>query len=56
MVITEMTAEALIVKKKAPYVPETTAEPREQKVDAVASSRYGKIEPRKPAQADVTEE
>lgn len=34
-------------EKKAPYVPETPKEPREQKVDAAASSRYGKIEPKK---------
>ncbi len=32
--------------RKAPYVPQVSAE-REQKVDAVSSSRYGKIEPRK---------
>ncbi len=43
-------------EKRAPYVPETSGEPREQKVDAVSSSRYGKIEPKKPAQTDVTEE
>lgn len=36
-------------EKRAPYVPETPKEPREQKVDAVSSSRYGKIEPKKPA-------
>lgn len=34
-------------ERKAPYVPQVSAE-REQKVDAVSSSRYGKIEPRKP--------
>ena len=39
--------------KKAPYVPQVSAE-REQKVDAVSSSRYGKIEPRKPV--ETTEE
>ena len=43
-------------EKRAPYVPETSAEPREQKVDAVASSRYGKIEPKKPVQTETTEE
>lgn len=36
-------------EKRAPYVPEAPKEPREQKVDAVSSSRYGKIEPKKPA-------
>ena len=40
-------------EKKAPYVPQVSAE-REQKVDAVSSSRYGKIEPRKPV--ETTEE
>ena len=35
--------------RKAPYVPQVSAE-REQKVDAVSSSRYGKIEPRKPVE------
>lgn len=40
--------------RKAPYVPQVSAEPREQKVDAVSSSRYGKIEPRKPV--ETTEE
>jgi len=39
--------------RKAPYVPQVSAE-REQKVDAVSSSRYGKIEPKKPA--ETTEE
>ena len=39
--------------RKAPYVPQVSAE-REQKVDAVSSSRYGKIEPRKPV--ETTEE
>lgn len=38
-------------EKRAPYVPETPKEPREQKVDAIASSRYGKIEPKKPVEA-----
>ena len=37
-------------ERKAPYVPQVSAEPREQKVDAVSSSRYGKIEPRKPVE------
>lgn len=36
--------------RKAPYVPQVSSEPREQKVDAVSSSRYGKIEPRKPVE------
>ncbi len=40
-------------EKKAPYVPQVSAE-REQKVDAVSSSRYGKIEPKKPV--ETTEE
>lgn len=43
-------------EKRAPYVPETPKEPREQKVDAVSSSRYGKIEPRKPAAPSSEEE
>ena len=34
-------------ERKAPYVPQVSTEPREQKVDAVSSSRYGKIEPKK---------
>ncbi len=42
-------------EKRAPYVPQVSAEPREQKVDAVSSSRYGKIEPKKPVQ-ETTEE
>ena len=37
-------------ERKAPYVPQVSAE-REQKVDAVSSSRYGKIEPKKPVEA-----
>lgn len=37
-------------ERKAAYVPQASAEPREQKVDAVSSSRYGKIEPKKPVQ------
>ncbi len=37
-------------ERRAPYVPETPKEPREQKVDAAASSRYGKIEPKKTAE------
>lgn len=40
-------------ERKAPYVPQVSAE-REQKVDAVSSSRYGKIEPKKPV--ETTEE
>ncbi len=36
-------------ERKAPYVPQVSAE-REQKVDAVSSSRYGKIEPKKPVE------
>lgn len=42
-------------EKRAPYVPETPKEPREQKVDAAASSRYGKIEPKKVVAEDTTE-
>lgn len=38
-------------EKRAPYVPETPKEPREQKVDAASSSRYGKIEPKKTVEA-----
>ncbi|MGN0525860.1 MAG: RNA-binding cell elongation regulator Jag/EloR [Acutalibacteraceae bacterium] len=38
-------------EKKPAYVPEISAD-REQKVDAVSSSRYGKIEPKKPAQTE----
>lgn len=34
-------------EKRAPYVPETPAEPREKKVDAASSSLYGKIQPKK---------
>lgn len=41
-------------EKRAPYVPEVSSEPREQKVDAVSSSRYGKIEPKK--SVETTEE
>ena len=37
-------------ERRAPYVPETPKEPREQKVDAATSSRYGKIEPKKTAE------
>ncbi len=40
-------------ERKTPYVPQVSAE-REQKIDAVSSSRYGKIEPRKPI--ETTEE
>ncbi len=36
-------------ERKASYVPQVSAE-REQKIDAVSSSRYGKIEPRKPVE------
>ena len=36
-------------EKRAPYVPEAPKEPREQKIDAPSVSRYGKIEPKKPA-------
>lgn len=42
-------------ERRAPYVPEVSKEPREQKVDAVSSSRYGKIEPRKPQQETAEE-
>ncbi len=42
-------------EKRAPYVPETPKEPREQKVDAAASSRYGKIEPKKVVAEDTAE-
>ena len=41
-------------ERRAPYVPQVSDEPREQKIDAVSSSRYGKIEPRKPV--ETTEE
>ena len=41
-------------QKRAPYVPETPAEPREKKVDSTASL-YGKIQPKK-AVEEVTEE
>lgn len=34
-------------EKRPAYVPETPAEPREKKVDAAASSLYGKIQPKK---------
>lgn len=34
-------------EKRAPYVPETPAEPREKKVDVASSSLYGKIQPKK---------
>jgi spoIIIJ-associated protein len=33
-------------ERRPQYVPETPKEPREQKVDATGSSRYGKIEPK----------
>ncbi len=42
-------------ERRAPYVPETPKEPREQKVDAAASSRYGKIEPKKVATEETAE-
>ena len=42
-------------ERRAPYVPETPKEPREQKVDAAASSRYGKIEPKKVATEEAAE-
>lgn len=37
-------------EKRAPYVPETPAEPREKKVDVASSSLYGKIQPKKKAE------
>ncbi len=42
-------------EKRAPYVPETPKEPREKKVDAAASSLYGKIEPKKKVEAPTEE-
>ena len=42
-------------ERRPQYVPETPKEPREQKVDAATSSRYGKIEPKRPV-AESTEE
>ncbi len=42
-------------ERRAPYVPETPKEPREQKVDAATSSRYGKIEPKKVVTEDTAE-
>ena len=42
-------------ERRAPYVPEAPKEPREQKVDAAASSRYGKIEPKKVAAEEAAE-
>ncbi|MBQ6935097.1 MAG: protein jag [Clostridia bacterium] len=36
--------------RRQQYVPETPKEPREQKVDATGSSRYGKIEPKHTAE------
>lgn len=42
-------------ERRAPYVPEAPKEPREQKVDAAASSRYGKIEPKKVATEEAAE-
>ncbi len=41
--------------RRPQYVPETPKEPREQKVDATGSSRYGKIEPKHTA-SETTEE
>lgn len=38
-------------EKRAPYVPQVSAEPREKKVDAATSSLYGKIEPKKKEEA-----
>lgn len=37
-------------ERRPQYVPETPKEPREQKVDAASSSRYGKIEPKHTAE------
>ncbi len=37
-------------ERRPQYVPETPKEPREQKVDATGSSRYGKIEPKHTAE------
>ena len=42
-------------EKRAPYVPETPAEPREKKVDAAASSLYGKIQPKKKVEEEAAE-
>lgn len=42
-------------EKRAPYVPEAPKEPREKKVDAASSSLYGKIEPKKKAEAPAEE-
>ncbi len=42
-------------ERRAPYVPETPKEPREQKVDAATSSRYGKIEPKKAVTEETAE-
>lgn len=42
-------------ERRAPYVPEAPKEPREQKIDAAASSRYGKIEPKKAVTEDTAE-
>ena len=42
-------------ERRPQYVPETPKEPREQKVDAATSSRYGKIEPKHIA-TETTEE
>lgn len=42
-------------ERRVPYVPEAPKEPREQKVDAAASSRYGKIEPKKVATEEAAE-
>lgn len=37
-------------ERRPQYVPQTSSEPREQKIDASASSRYGKIEPKHTAE------
>ncbi len=42
-------------EKRAPYVPETPAEPREKKIDAAASSLYGKIQPKKKVEESAEE-
>jgi spoIIIJ-associated protein len=41
-------------QKRAPYVPETPAEPREKKVD-VSTSLYGRIEPKKKPEETTAE-
>ncbi|MBR2876391.1 MAG: KH domain-containing protein [Clostridia bacterium] len=42
-------------ERRPQYVPETPKEPRERKVDAAASSRYGKIEPKFTQNTDTAE-